>query len=208
MKSLTRNQFTGAAGEYYVAYELARKGLHAALTSGNSLSVDVIVALPSGESSLALQVKTSRRAARRRKINEFIWKEWDVGRAKIRVETTGPQSTSQLWYALVDLQLRKKGCTEVETLSPLIYLVPSAWIRAFVKPKHRRGIFCLPQSLWPLARENWAQIREILELGDVASCRTSIPKDLLSYWTDRRSASIPRDINLCDAGTPPAAKTS
>lgn len=208
MKSRARNQFTGAAGEYYVAYELARKGLHAALTSGNSLSVDVIVALASGERSLALQVKTSRRAARRRKINEFIWKEWDVGRAKSRVEAVDQQSPSRLWYALVDLQLRKKECTEAETPSPLIYLVPSAWIRTFVKPKHRRGIFCLPQSLWPLARENWTRVREILELGDVASCRTSIPKDLLSYWTDRRSASIPTDIKLCDAGDPPAAKTS
>lgn len=208
MKSRARNQFTGAAGEYYVAYELARKGLHAALTSGNSLSVDVIVALASGESSLALQVKTSRRAARRRKMNEFIWKEWDVGRTRSGVETAGHQSTSQLWYALVDLQLRKKECTEAETPSPLIYLVPSAWIRMFVKPKHRRGIFCLPQSLWPLAQENWERIREILESGDFASNRTSIPRNLSSYWKDRRGPSILKDINLCDAGDSLVAKPS
>ncbi len=50
---------TGTAGVYYVAYQLAARGFHAAVTYGNAPMVDILVALLDGAATLSLQVKTS-----------------------------------------------------------------------------------------------------------------------------------------------------
>jgi len=57
---------TGTAGVYYVAYQLAARGFHAAATYGNAPSVDLLVGLLDGAASLSLQVKASDWALRTR----------------------------------------------------------------------------------------------------------------------------------------------
>ena len=57
-----RNQFVGSAGQYYVAYSLTVRGIHAAITVGNVPSVDLIASSFDGSKTLAVQVKTARRA--------------------------------------------------------------------------------------------------------------------------------------------------
>ena len=49
----------GVAGEYFVAGELSRRGLIAAITLRNSRGADILVSRPSGEKSASIQVKTS-----------------------------------------------------------------------------------------------------------------------------------------------------
>lgn len=50
----------GAAGEYFVAAELARMGYLAALTMHNAQGVDIIASSTDGEHSVSIQVKTNR----------------------------------------------------------------------------------------------------------------------------------------------------
>jgi DNA primase large subunit len=51
------------AGEYFVAAELNRRGIRAAVTFGNAKSADVIASSPLGLKSIAIEVKSARGAA-------------------------------------------------------------------------------------------------------------------------------------------------
>ena len=57
---------TSTAGVYYVAYELARRIVLAAVTYGNAPTVDLLIGLLDGSATLSLQVKTSSLALRTR----------------------------------------------------------------------------------------------------------------------------------------------
>jgi len=115
---------TGTAGVYYVAYELARRGYHAAVTHGNAPTVDLLVANVEGEASLSLQVKTSKWAMRTRgrganKVQHHY--EWDVGQKLAR------KNRANLYYAFVDL---KSGRDE----KPDVYIVPSKVVFDYFSP--------------------------------------------------------------------------
>ena len=49
----------GTAGVYYVAPQLASRSFHAAVTFGNTPSIDILVGFLDGSATLSLQVKTS-----------------------------------------------------------------------------------------------------------------------------------------------------
>jgi hypothetical protein len=49
----------GIAGEYFVAGELSRRGLIAAVTLRNTRGIDILVSRPGGMKSATIQVKTS-----------------------------------------------------------------------------------------------------------------------------------------------------
>lgn len=105
----------GTAGVYYVAYELALRGFHAAVTHGNAPAVDLLVANVDGAASLSIQVKTSRWALRTRgrkpnKVPDHY--EWDVG------EKSAKKNRPNLFFAFVDL---KSGREE----KPDVFIVPS-----------------------------------------------------------------------------------
>ncbi len=107
----------GTAGVYFVAAQLAAKGYHAAVTFGNAPSIDVLVGLSDGASTLSLQVKTSRWALRNRgrgKDKQPDHYEWDVGKKSAKLEWPN------LFFVFVDLKLRK----QVQVL-PDFFVVPS-----------------------------------------------------------------------------------
>jgi len=53
-------QFSGIAGEHYVAAELSRREAIATLTSKNTSGIDILAADLTGKKTVAIQVKTSR----------------------------------------------------------------------------------------------------------------------------------------------------
>ena len=57
-------QFTGAAGQYYLAYGLAVRQVIASLTLGNAPSVDVLASSSDGSRTLAFQVKRLGRSSK------------------------------------------------------------------------------------------------------------------------------------------------
>ena len=115
----------GTAGVYFVAAQLAAKGYHAAVTFGNAPSIDVLVGLSDGASTLSLQVKASRWALRNRgrgnnkKAHHY---EWDVGPKSANLERP------DLFFVFVDLKLGKEEL-------PDFFIVPSKDIfNAFDNP--------------------------------------------------------------------------
>jgi len=122
---------TGTAGVYFVASQLAAKGLHAAVTFGNAPCVDILVGLPNGAATLSLQVKTSYRALRTRgrgKDKHPDHYEWDVG------ERSANLNQMDLIFAFVDL---KGARTEL----PDVFIIPSELIfKAFDSPYFKSGV--------------------------------------------------------------------
>src|SRR4030042_2450161 len=114
----------GTAGVYYVAYELASRGFHAAITYGNAPAVDLLVGVIDGAATLSLQVKTAERALRTRgrgQLKSADHYEWYVG---VRAALL---NRPDLFFAFVDL---KKGSDK----KPDVYLVPSKVIYDNFKP--------------------------------------------------------------------------
>jgi len=122
---------TGTAGVYFVASQLATKGLHAAVTFGNAPCVDILVGLPDGEATLSLQVKTSYWALRTRgrgKNKHPDHYEWDVGERSANVNQL------DLFFAFVDL---KGARTEL----PDVFIIPSERIfKAFDNPYFKSDV--------------------------------------------------------------------
>ena len=67
------NQLKGDAGEYFVAYQLAKRGINPALLSLKSKGVDIL-ATDNGNTVISIQVKTSAGQTKPR--------QWDVGKRK------------------------------------------------------------------------------------------------------------------------------
>ena len=107
----------GTAGVYHVAAQLAAQGYHAAVTTGNAPSVDIMMGLPDGSATLSLQVKTTRSALRTRgrgKDKQPDHYEWDVGKKSAKLERPN------LFFVFVDLKFGK----QVQVL-PDFFVVPS-----------------------------------------------------------------------------------
>jgi hypothetical protein len=94
-----RAQFTGTAGEFYVAYGPAIREIRASLTLGNAPSVDILVSSENGCRTLSLQVKTARNAYRRNRYGHELH-EWDVGASVIG------NHAERFSYAFVDLRAK------------------------------------------------------------------------------------------------------
>ena len=165
-----KSQFIGAAGQYYVSYGLAVRQIHASITIGNAPSVDIIASSSDGKQSLAIQVKTSRNAYRRKRYGREGC-EWDVGPGVI-----GKKWVS-FWYALVDLQESNNSW------SPKVFFVPSLWVGDFVKPDFSRKMFFLPTTAHDISLEKWDLVSKFLD-GDkgVIDWANTWPEDKLVRW--------------------------
>lgn len=121
---------TGTAGVYYVAYELASRNFHAAVTYGNAPTVDLLVGLLDGSATLSLQVKTSSSALRTRgrgNAKSPDHYEWDVGQRSATLHRP------DLFFAFVDL---KSGSKQ----KPDVFIVPSKVVfDAFDCPYFKSG---------------------------------------------------------------------
>jgi hypothetical protein len=114
--------FTGQEGHFYLMYQLAKHGIHAASTYGNAPFIDVVASAPDGRKSIAIQVKTTSWALRLRgragnKVPDHL--EFPLGYSAARA------AHPDLILAFVDL--RKSSQPEI----PDIYFVPSIWIKDF-----------------------------------------------------------------------------
>lgn len=168
--ALGKSQFIGTAGQYYVSYGLAVREIHASLTVGNAPSVDILVASPSGERSLSLQVKTSRNAYRSNRYGRE-GSEWDVGGSAI------DKCHENLWYAFVDLHEFSDGW------APEVYFVPSYWVGKFVKQSFSRKMYFLPSTAYDISREKWGYVKSYLTgVPEISQWATSWPEGKLVRW--------------------------
>ncbi len=165
-----RSQFTGAAGQFHLARELALRGINAALTVGNAPSVDVVASSSSGLQTIAFQVKTSRNAYRRKRYGVEGY-EWDVNR-----DVIGKHSAS-FWYAFVNLR-EANGAW-----SPEVFFVPSRWVAEFVKPNWGRFMYFLPSSVIDLTQERWDLVSSyLLRDSDALAWAVDWPESRLTKW--------------------------
>lgn len=149
----------GTAGVYHVAAQLAAKGYHAAVTTGNAPSIDIMMGLSDGAATLSLQVKTSHWALRTRgrgdqkKAHHY---EWDVG------PKSGTLEHPNLFFVFVDLKLGKEEL-------PDFFVVPSKVIfdafdnSYFKSEKSRRWRWHVPVEKVEHYRNNWDTLRNHLE---------------------------------------------
>lgn len=111
---------TAAAGEHYVAYQLAKRGFIVGLTRGGTPSVDLLVSNQNGDRSISLQVKTNENAyvERKGKPEESRW-VWFVGTKAFK------KDGNKFLYAFVDL----KGSAGEQ---PSVFIVPSKDVSDFL----------------------------------------------------------------------------
>jgi len=120
----------GTAGVYFVASQLAVRGLHAAVTFGNAPHVDILVALADGAATVSLQVKTSYRALRTRGRGENKHPdhyEWDVGARSAKL------NQMDLFFAFVDLKARSGEL-------PDVFVIPSQIVYRYFERYFETGL--------------------------------------------------------------------
>ena len=157
-RARTATGLTGAAGEYYVAAELSRRGWLATVTIKNAPGTDVLAQRRETKRTAAIQTKTSATGAR-----------WRLG---AQDENVSPSDDE--WYVLVDLTR--------EAERPDFYILPRNYVAAFLWVSHRRWLSIPgrggrkhrdnPQRTivadWISdAKERW----ELLEHGSTKACR-------------------------------------
>jgi hypothetical protein len=165
-----KSQFTGIAGQFYVAYGLSVRAINAAITLGNAPSVDLMASSSDGRRTVSIQVKTSRNAYRSNRYGHKGF-EWDVNKGVI-----GKHHES-FWYAFVDLQ-EKNG-----NWNPKVYFVPSLWVAQFVKSDWSRFLYFLPKTVEDLTLERWDILNGYLN-GEASAIKwaNEWPEDKLVKW--------------------------
>lgn len=103
---------TGAAGEYFVAAELIRRGYVASITLRNTKGIDILVSSEDGSNTRAVQVKASTNHN----------KSW------ILSNKAESEFSENLFYIFVNLK------SEIER--PDFYIVPSEIVAKYVKISH------------------------------------------------------------------------
>ena len=164
-----KSQFVGAAGQYHVAYCLAVRGIHAAITMGNAPSVDIIASKADGSRTISLQVKTSSWAQKtsfKHRCREF------------RASLVNAAS-NRLWFAFVDLQETAEA--GAPKWSPKVCLVPSLWVAGFVDT-WGPGFYQLRDVLWPECEERWDRLASFLDGdADVERWCSTVPKEAIEW---------------------------
>ena len=165
-----RAQFTGAAGQFHLARELALRGINAALTVGNAPSVDLVATSFCGRWSVAFQVKTARNAYRKKRYGHEGY-EWDVNKDVIE------KYNESFWYAFINL--REEG----KAWNPEVFFVPSRWVAEFVKREWKRFMYFLPSTALHVCLERWDVLEGYLR-GEQGAIQwaNDWPKDKLVQW--------------------------
>lgn len=102
---------SGAAGEYFVAAELSRRGFIASVTLRNARGIDILVARPNASGFLGIQVKTNQHSQRSWPLHE-------------KVESA---SRPDLFFVFVNLH----GSGE-----PSYHVVPSSVVAEYCRSRH------------------------------------------------------------------------
>ena len=132
-KTQAENYHLAMAGEYYVAAELHRRGIQAAVTHGNAKRADVVAFLPGG-GSVMVEVKSTQGSG------------WVVGRV--------PERRADPWVFV-------RVPAPSEQVGPTFYVVPQSAIHDILAPMEderrrtfmeRRGREPKP-PVWSLTRE-------------------------------------------------------
>ncbi len=113
---------TGAAGEYYVAFQLSARGYAVGLTARGTKSADLLVTNLETGKSVTIQVKTMWNAFVRSRKWEPYWK-WRVGTSRAPAYRT-------FFYAFVDLKENPAG-------APDVFIVPSVQLEIKHKDKDK-----------------------------------------------------------------------
>lgn len=108
-------QYSGVAGEYFVAAELSRHGFLAAVTLRNSDSVDILASDESGKHQLAIQVKTTQ--------GKDKW----LLTSKVELEEN---SSDNKYFVFVNLPSDKN-------LAPTYSIIKAKELGAFIKKAHK-----------------------------------------------------------------------
>jgi hypothetical protein len=165
-----KSQFVGTAGQFFVAYGLSVREIHASITLGNAPSVDLMASSADGKRTVAIQVKTSRNAYRRNRYGREGY-EWDVSKGVIG------KSDESFLYAFVNLQ-EQDGA-----FSPEVFFVPSRWVAEFVKPDWSRFMYFLPTTARELTLNRWDLLKAYLESDpEAVAWANSWPEELLVKW--------------------------
>lgn len=119
---MTRDKVTtGAAGAYYVAFQLSAQGYAVGLTTYGTKAIDLFVANPDTLKSVTIQTKTRFNALRTWKDGEYIW-YWQVG-----IKVIHSLVSASYFYAFVDL---KGNLSQI----PDVFIVPSRKLRNLLNP--------------------------------------------------------------------------
>lgn len=139
MMSKIQNKLLGDAGEYYVAFQLARRGISPALLSTNTKGVDLLATI-SGRNSISIQVKAS--AGRNNP------RTWAVGKHR-------PEISKTFFYIFINVW---------DDYQKIIscYVIPSSIVAESVNWDASMPQFCLGKGAEDLYHENWESILEVL----------------------------------------------
>jgi len=137
------NRMIADAGEYYVAFRLAKMGISSAMVSKGSKSVDIIGTVD-GSRSISIQVKTT------------AWHEqslqWDFGK-------NIPVQSDSFYFVFVNIWK-----DEHDERKPEVLVVPSRDVLDRIKGKRvsRRPVFRLKKEEAERYREYWGPVRQYL----------------------------------------------
>jgi hypothetical protein len=114
--SLLSKSLSGAAGQYFVAAELSRRGIIATTTIRNARGIDILASNASATRSVSIQVKT----------NQFSQKKWMLDKSAEAFVA------DNLFYVFVNLN----GLDA----SPSFHVVNSKVVASFIKGSHRKWL--------------------------------------------------------------------
>lgn len=133
MRRINKNKLLGDAGEYYVAFQLARRGINPALLSQNALGCDIL-ATDDGTTVISIQVKTSEGKGSSR--------QWCVGKHK-------PTGSNSLLYVFVNMLTNNK----IEC-----FIVPSKFVAETATWHNKVPLFKITEEQKEFYRDKWELI--------------------------------------------------
>jgi len=135
------NKLKGDAGEYFVAFELARRGINPAIMSRNSKGVDLL-ATDNGENVISIQVKTSSGTNNH--------KQWDVG-------SHSPSHSETFFYFFINMWDDPEK--EIEYL-----IVPSQIVKEKVNWEKQRPQFAVNEEEYKMFLYNWDSVLKLFKM--------------------------------------------
>ena len=146
-KAKPDTRMIGDAGEYYVAYRLAKMGITSAIVSRGSRSVD-IMCTRDGSRSMSIQVKTT--------CDRKDYKRWYLGETEF-------EPSESFCFAFVIIRPDKPKSKEEP---PEVFVVPSRRVREITDdekdPKAKRPRFHLSDEDAKPFQDNWHPVKKYL----------------------------------------------
>jgi hypothetical protein len=147
-----QNKLLGDAGEYYIAFELARRGINPDIMSRNSMGVDIL-ATDDGQTVISIQVKTS--AGRNQP------RLWDVGKHS-------PNHSPTFFYIFINIWDESTRLIEY-------FVVPSEWVFINVNWSSPRPQFRLKtDEEYNRYLFNWSLILQFFDIRNNANLEINV----------------------------------